>query len=59
MREIGEAKEKAYMGKLFVKWKAQREGIETRREPIRDKLDDKSRANWAKLDADLKKGRHT
>jgi hypothetical protein len=34
--------------------KAYREGIATRREAIRDKMDEKSRANWAKLDADLK-----
>jgi hypothetical protein len=54
MRERGEAEGKAYMEKLFAKWKAYREGIATKREAIRDKID-KSRANWAKLDADLKK----
>jgi hypothetical protein len=43
------------MRKLFAKWKTYREGIATRREAIRDKMDDKSRATWAKLDADLKK----
>jgi hypothetical protein len=43
------------MEKLLAKWKAYQEGIATRREAIRDKMDDKSRANWAKLDADLKK----
>jgi hypothetical protein len=59
MRERGEAEGKAYMEKLFARWKAYREGIATRREAIRDKMDDKSRANWAKLDADLKIGRHT
>jgi hypothetical protein len=47
MRESGEVEGKAYMEKLFAKWKAYREGIATRREVIRDKLDDHSRANWA------------
>jgi hypothetical protein len=54
MRERGEAEGKAYMEKLFTKWKFYREGIATRRVAIRDKIDEKSRANWAKLDADLK-----
>jgi hypothetical protein len=54
MRERGEAEGKAYMEKLFAKLKAYREGIATRREAIRDKINDKSRANWPKLDADLK-----
>jgi hypothetical protein len=43
------------MKQLFAKWKAYQEGIVTRRVAIHDKMDDKSRANWAKLDADLKK----
>jgi hypothetical protein len=59
MRERGAAEGKAYMEKLFAKWKVYREGIATRREAVRDKIDDKSRANWAKLDADLKKKRQT
>jgi hypothetical protein len=59
MRERGEAEGKAYMEKLFAKWKAYREGIAKRREAIHDKMDDKSRANWAKLDADLKKRKQT
>jgi hypothetical protein len=54
MREKGEVEGKAYMKKLFAKWKAYREGIATRREAIRDKIYN-SRANWEKLDADLKK----
>jgi hypothetical protein len=33
------------MEKLFARWKAYREGMATRREAIRDKMDDKSRAN--------------
>jgi hypothetical protein len=44
MKERGEAEGKAYMEKLFAKWKAYREGIATRREAIHDKMD-KSRAN--------------
>jgi hypothetical protein len=55
MRERGEAERKVYMEKLFAKWKAYREGIVTRGEAIRDKIDDKSWTNWAKLDTDLKK----
>jgi hypothetical protein len=35
--------------------KAYREGIATRREAIHDKIDDKLRANWVKLDTDHKK----
>jgi hypothetical protein len=42
------------MEKLFAKRKAYREGIATRREAIHDKID-MLRANWAKLDGDLKK----
>jgi hypothetical protein len=55
MRERGEAEGKAYMEKLFAKWKAYQEGIATRREAICDKIDGKLCANWAKLDSDLKK----
>jgi chromosome segregation ATPase len=42
------------MKQLFAKWKAYREGIETRWEGIHDKID-KLRADWAKLNAGLKK----
>jgi hypothetical protein len=43
----GEAEGKTCMKKLFAKWKAYREGVSTSWEAIRDKIDDKSRANWA------------
>jgi hypothetical protein len=55
MRERREAEEKAYMERLFAKYKAYRKGIATRRETIRGRIDDKLRAKWAKLDANLKR----
>jgi hypothetical protein len=43
------------MKKMFAKWRAYLEVIAARREAIHDKMDEKSRTNWAKLDAELKK----
>jgi hypothetical protein len=57
MKERRETEGKAYMKKMFAKWRAYREGIVTRQEAIHEKIDNKLRADWAKLDTDQEERR--